>query len=135
MLSDAKSSLENNDEMNLSNIESTYLLRSSRKRSRENQSTEEGINRPSPIEKAVQCCKKSLELTRISRKQTKLRKSPYFSVSKVKRPRHLMYPNYTPPSSPFNLIQEELHSDPWKVLVATIFLNRTAGMCFRFYTD
>jgi hypothetical protein len=34
---------------------------------------------------------------------------------------------YTPPKSPFNLIQEELYTDPWKLLVATIFLNRTGG--------
>lgn len=35
--------------------------------------------------------------------------------------------NYTPPKSPFNLIQEELYVDPWKLLVATIFLNKTGG--------
>lgn len=34
---------------------------------------------------------------------------------------------YTPPKSPFNLIQEELFQDPWKLLVATIFLNKTGG--------
>jgi hypothetical protein len=34
---------------------------------------------------------------------------------------------YTPPKSPFNLIQEELYTDPWKLLVATIFLNKTGG--------
>lgn len=61
------------------------------------------------------------------RKLTRLKKSPYFVVAKIKRPRHFLYPNYSPPVSPFNLIQEELHDDPWKVLVSTIFLNRTAG--------
>jgi len=123
-----ENSLEDNDETKHSNFEPTCLLRNSRKRSRENQSVEEGINQPFPINKAVsgeKCCKKSLKQTR---KSTKLRKSPYFSESKVKQPRHLLYPHYTPPPSPFNLIQEELHSDPWKVLVSTIFLNRTAGM-------
>ena len=35
--------------------------------------------------------------------------------------------NYVPPRSPFNLVQESLFHDPWKLLVATIFLNRTAG--------
>ena len=35
---------------------------------------------------------------------------------------------WIPPKSPFNLIQETLFHDPWKLLVATIFLNRTAGM-------
>lgn len=34
---------------------------------------------------------------------------------------------YVPPKSPFNLIQEQLYTDPWKLLVATIFLNRTGG--------
>ena len=61
------------------------------------------------------------------RKSIKLKKSPYFSVAKIKQPRHFFFPNYTPPASPFNLIQEELHEDPWKVLVSTIFLNRTTG--------
>ncbi len=36
-------------------------------------------------------------------------------------------PKWTPPRSPFNLIQEDLFHDPWKLLVATIFLNRTDG--------
>ncbi len=36
-------------------------------------------------------------------------------------------PRWTPPRSPFNLIQEDLFHDPWKLLVATIFLNRTGG--------
>lgn len=61
-----------------------------------------------------------------ARKSTRLKASPYF-VAKIKRPRHFLYPDYTPPTSPFNLIQEELYDDPWKVLVSTIFLNRTAG--------
>ena len=34
---------------------------------------------------------------------------------------------WTPPKSPFNLVQEHLFHDPWKLLVATIFLNRTSG--------
>ena len=67
-------------------------------------------------------------LKKCTRKSTKLKRSPYFSVAKTKRPRHFLYPQYTPPASPFNLIQEELHEDPWKVLVSTIFLNRTAGI-------
>lgn len=35
--------------------------------------------------------------------------------------------DWIPPKSPFNLIQESLFHDPWKLLVATIFLNRTSG--------
>jgi hypothetical protein len=37
---------------------------------------------------------------------------------------------WTPPRSPFNLVQEHLHHDPWQLLVATIFLNRTQGNLF-----
>lgn len=44
-----------------------------------------------------------------------------------KRPRHLEYPDFTPPSSPYDLVQETLWKEPWKLLVATIFLNRTTG--------
>lgn len=35
--------------------------------------------------------------------------------------------NWIPPKSPYNLIQESLFHDPWKLLIATIFLNRTSG--------
>ena len=34
---------------------------------------------------------------------------------------------YVPPPSPFGLIQESLFYDPWMLLVATIFLNKTNG--------
>jgi hypothetical protein len=40
---------------------------------------------------------------------------------------------WTPPRSPFNLVQEHLHHDPWQLLVATIFLNRTQGKFNIFY--
>eukprot|EP00088_Acartia_fossae_P069566 TRINITY_DN911_c0_g4_i2.p1 TRINITY_DN911_c0_g4~~TRINITY_DN911_c0_g4_i2.p1 ORF type:complete len:188 (-),score=25.51 TRINITY_DN911_c0_g4_i2:583-1146(-) len=32
---------------------------------------------------------------------------------------------WIPPASPYNLIQEKLYSEPWKLLIATIFLNKT----------
>ena len=32
---------------------------------------------------------------------------------------------WNPPKSPYNLIQERLYSDPWKILVACIFCNLT----------
>jgi len=35
--------------------------------------------------------------------------------------------SWIPPRSPFNLVQENLFHDPWKLLVATVFLNRTTG--------
>ncbi|CAK8671026.1 unnamed protein product [Clavelina lepadiformis] len=34
---------------------------------------------------------------------------------------------WIPPKSPYHLVQETLFHDPWKLLVATIFLNRTSG--------
>ena len=34
---------------------------------------------------------------------------------------------YKPPKSPHGLIQEQLYHDPWKLLVASMFLNRTTG--------
>ncbi|CAI2170477.1 6273_t:CDS:2 [Funneliformis geosporum] len=36
-------------------------------------------------------------------------------------------PKFIPMSSPFNLVQETLYYDPWKLLIATMFLNRTRG--------
>lgn len=41
---------------------------------------------------------------------------------------------WTPPRSPFNLVQEHLHHDSWQLLVATIFLNRTQGTSFIFHS-
>ena len=46
----------------------------------------------------------------------------------VKRHRHLLYPHFSPPQSPFGLVQEQLFNEPWKLLVATIFLNKTTGI-------
>ncbi len=44
--------------------------------------------------------------------------------SRVQLPRRS---TWIPPRSPFNLIQESLYHDPWKLLVATIFLNKTGN--------
>lgn len=69
------------------------------------------------------------------RKQ-KVVKSPFFGKKhrqmtklafKVKRHRHLLYPHFKPALSPIDLVQEKLYDNPWKLLVATIFLNRTTG--------
>ncbi|XP_077990337.1 methyl-CpG-binding domain protein 4-like [Glandiceps talaboti] len=38
-----------------------------------------------------------------------------------------MFNPWIPPKSPYNLVQESLFHNPWKLLVATIFLNRTTG--------
>lgn len=50
------------------------------------------------------------------------------SKDEKKTPRHLDYPDFVPPSSPHGLVQEQLYRDPWKLLIATIFLNRTTGI-------
>lgn len=52
--------------------------------------------------------------------------SDYFKPS-VPSYKPQLVPNWIPPKSPFNLIQESLFHDPWKLLIATIFLNRTSG--------
>lgn len=61
----------------------------------------------------------------------KRKKSPYFSGKLAKEapspPRRKAYKKWIPPRSPFNLIQETLFHDPWKLLIATIFLNKTTG--------
>ena len=33
--------------------------------------------------------------------------------------------SWVPPKSPFNLIQEKLHNQPWRLLIACIFCNQT----------
>ncbi|CAN9515410.1 unnamed protein product [Ophioblennius macclurei] len=57
--------------------------------------------------------------------------SPYFSKKALEDepspPKRKAFKKWTPPRSPFNLVQETLFHDPWKLLVATIFLNKTSG--------
>uniref|UniRef100_A0A4W4H6X2 Methyl-CpG-binding domain protein 4 n=1 Tax=Electrophorus electricus TaxID=8005 RepID=A0A4W4H6X2_ELEEL len=56
----------------------------------------------------------------------KRRTSPYFSrKTDGSPPKRKALRKWTPPRSPFNLVQETLFHDPWKLLVATIFLNKT----------
>ncbi|XP_077053363.1 uncharacterized protein mbd4 isoform X2 [Siphateles boraxobius] len=45
----------------------------------------------------------------------------------LSRPKRKALKKWTPPRSPFNLVQETLFHDPWKLLVASIFLNKTSG--------
>ncbi|XP_060930798.1 methyl-CpG-binding domain protein 4 [Limanda limanda] len=63
--------------------------------------------------------------------ENKRKTSPYFSRKSLKDglspPRRKAFKKWTPPRSPFNLVQETLFHDPWKLLVATIFLNKTSG--------
>ncbi|XP_067269031.1 methyl-CpG-binding domain protein 4 [Pseudorasbora parva] len=59
----------------------------------------------------------------------KRKTSPYFSRrnNALSRPKRKAFRKWTPPRSPYNLVQETLFHDPWKLLVATIFLNKTSG--------
>lgn len=63
--------------------------------------------------------------------EDKRKTSPYFSGRSIRDcpspPRRKVFKKWTPPRSPFNLVQETLFHDPWKLLVATIFLNKTSG--------
>lgn len=52
---------------------------------------------------------------------------PALPPAHARRHRHLLYPDFHPPASPFHLVQEQLYKEPWKLLVATIFLNKTTG--------
>uniref|UniRef100_A0A8C8SQ27 Methyl-CpG-binding domain protein 4 n=1 Tax=Pelusios castaneus TaxID=367368 RepID=A0A8C8SQ27_9SAUR len=65
--------------------------------------------------------------TQVERRKT----SPYFSSKYSSEapspPRRKAFRKWTPPRSPFNLVQEILFHDPWKLLIATIFLNKTSG--------
>ncbi|XP_043934412.1 methyl-CpG-binding domain protein 4 [Protopterus annectens] len=75
---------------------------------------------------------KKKKVKRVPKTQVeKRKKSPYFSAKLAKEalspPRRKAFRKWTPPRSPFNLVQETLFHEPWKLLVATIFLNRTSG--------
>ncbi|XP_070766993.1 methyl-CpG-binding domain protein 4 [Enoplosus armatus] len=63
--------------------------------------------------------------------EDKRKTSPYFSRKPLRDglspPRRKAFKKWTPPRSPYNLVQETLFHDPWKLLVATIFLNKTSG--------
>ncbi|KAI3356895.1 hypothetical protein L3Q82_003542 [Scortum barcoo] len=63
--------------------------------------------------------------------EDKRKTSPYFSgkplTDGLSPPRRKAFKKWTPPRSPYNLVQETLFHDPWKLLVATIFLNKTSG--------
>ncbi|XP_072276594.1 methyl-CpG-binding domain protein 4 [Pyxicephalus adspersus] len=71
--------------------------------------------------------KDSITSSQVEKRKT----SQYFSKKHTKDalepPRRKAFSKWTPPRSPFNLVQETLFHDPWKLLVATIFLNRTSG--------
>ncbi|XP_060036647.1 methyl-CpG-binding domain protein 4 isoform X2 [Erinaceus europaeus] len=61
------------------------------------------------------------------KRKTSLYFSNKYNREALSPPRRKAFKKWTPPRSPFNLIQETLFHDPWKLLIATIFLNRTSG--------
>ncbi|KAG9285417.1 hypothetical protein G9A89_010892 [Geosiphon pyriformis] len=49
------------------------------------------------------------------------------NLNKPVYPKREWVPKFIPMQSPLNLVQETLFYDPWKHLIATMFLNRTRG--------
>ncbi|XP_074986387.1 methyl-CpG-binding domain protein 4 isoform X2 [Caretta caretta] len=93
--------------------------------------TETDISISQPCDKksftSVKMLQDYIPRTQVERRKT----SPYFSSKYSKEapspPRRKAFRKWTPPRSPFNLVQETLFHDPWKLLIATIFLNKTSG--------
>ncbi|XP_033119760.1 methyl-CpG-binding domain protein 4-like [Anneissia japonica] len=73
-------------------------------------------------EKAVSAVKRYLKSNMTTRKR-----SPYFKKQPIQTSSNQRV-LWTPPKSPYNLIQESLFHDPWKLLIGTMFLNRTKGV-------
>lgn len=109
--------------------------------------------KPGAKRKPISRNKKQQFSRTVRKKRARIVKSPYFKKSgageklilsgkgskdstrismgrrMLKRHKHLEYPDFVPPKSPFSLVQESLWQEPWKLLIATIFLNRTTGQC------
>lgn len=83
-----------------------------------------------PLSDKVLAANENLTSPRSPRKPKQ--RSPYFKKDRIKLPAPRLHrdESWIPPKSPFNLVQEILFHDPWKLLVATIFLNKTTGLCF-----
>lgn len=69
----------------------------------------------------------SIPRAQIEKRKTSLYFSSKYNKEALSPPRRKAFKKWTPPRSPFNLVQETLFHDPWKLLIATIFLNRTSG--------
>lgn len=65
--------------------------------------------------------------TQIEKRKTSLYFPNRYNKEALSPPWRKAFKKWTPPRSPFNLVQETLFHDPWKLLIATIFLNRTSG--------
>ncbi|XP_004738625.1 methyl-CpG-binding domain protein 4 isoform X1 [Mustela putorius furo] len=73
------------------------------------------------------CQEDTIPRTQIEKRKTSLYFSSKYNREALSPPRRKAFKKWTPPRSPFNLVQETLFHDPWKLLIATIFLNRTSG--------
>ncbi|XP_057362404.1 methyl-CpG-binding domain protein 4 isoform X1 [Manis pentadactyla] len=73
------------------------------------------------------CQEDTIPQTQIEKRKTSLYFSSKYNKEALSPPRRKAFKKWTPPRSPFNLVQETLFHDPWKLLIATIFLNRTSG--------
>ncbi|XP_026357198.1 methyl-CpG-binding domain protein 4 [Ursus arctos] len=73
------------------------------------------------------CQGDTIPRTQIEKRKTSLYFSSKYNREALSPPRRKAFKKWTPPRSPFNLVQETLFHDPWKLLIATIFLNRTSG--------
>ncbi|XP_019501481.1 PREDICTED: methyl-CpG-binding domain protein 4 isoform X2 [Hipposideros armiger] len=76
---------------------------------------------------SVNMCQDTIPRTQIEKRKTSLYFSSKYNKEALSPPRRKAFKKWTPPRSPFNLVQETLFHDPWKLLIATIFLNRTSG--------
>lgn len=93
------------------------------------QSTNESENPPISEDKSGDKCVGSSQVKKCKTKQSRRKQAPYFSPSMQRDKLQLIKQQgrWVPPKSPYHLIQELLFHDPWKLLVATIFLNKTKG--------
>lgn len=73
------------------------------------------------------CQEDTIPRTQVEKRKTSLYFSSKYNKEALSPPRRKAFKKWTPPRSPFNLVQETLFHDPWKLLIATIFLNRTSG--------
>ncbi|XP_015449318.1 methyl-CpG-binding domain protein 4 isoform X3 [Pteropus alecto] len=78
-------------------------------------------------ESTVKICQDTIPRSQTEKRKTSLYFSSKYNKEALSPPRRKAFKKWTPPRSPFNLVQETLFHDPWKLLIATIFLNRTSG--------
>ncbi|KAF4521581.1 hypothetical protein B566_EDAN001301 [Ephemera danica] len=91
---------------------------------------EQNVSSTETTESQQTSVKKRLNLSPYFKKppMSKTVKSKYFNNTEPQKAKEIMDSvGWIPPQSPYKLIQESLYHDPWKLLIATIFLNKTSG--------